>query len=502
MSTAQQNDPLAIYRIGKVGAPSAVQQPDPFEDDDESQQENKDPLNDYRIKPPETTDYTLKDVPRVTAGLAARGAETAGGAAGGFQKGLGIALDYALGVPAEYFSGKKLPKLRETLRDPHSILGKHRETVEELERSSLAPGERSEFTQLPTSQELKENITKPGSKALTGNENYLEPQNPAEKNAQEFTQDIVSLALPGSGVQSWTARLGLALSGQSAKELARQLDFSPSTQELAKMGALGIVSLAQIGNAPQFARQFFQQTKALMPRGVRMNATALQNNLNRIRQSDWFLGHTIPETRAAREMIDAIQQRINNGTISAREAMTLRENINRMAQSLGAFSVEGGHRGAHVARLNEVRDALIDGMEQTLGRAYPNWWHTYQDANAAFAITQRSSALGDYIANNYAKPVFSEAGKILFGNVLAKGAAGIAKLGIAGAGIASGAKIISLTNRMARSETLRNYYSRVIRAASNNDALALSEALQKFDEYALKEEKQQKATKPLLRRQK
>lgn len=488
---SMNTDPLASFRIGKQGIPSSFQTPDPF---DEEKSENS--LDEYRVKPIEDQEYTLKDIPRVIGGNIARSAETVAGLPGGYQKGFGSLLDFIIGIPAEKISGKKQPKLREFLRDPYSTLGKHREEVEELERGSLSPGESSVFTQYPTSEDIKENITKPASEFFTGEENALEPKNESERAGQEFTQTVTQLALPGSGVQSWMARIGLAGLGQTGKETAKVLGFDPSTQELAKLGVIGIASLAQIGNAPQFARQYFQQTKSAMPRGVRMNTSPLQQNLDRIRRTDWYRGHNIPETRAAREMIDAIQQRIQNGSMGIHDAMTLRENINRMAESLGAFSVEGGHRGAHVARLNEVRDALINGMEQTIGRQYPNWWNTYQDSNAVFGITQRSTALGNFIANNYAKPVFSEAGKILFGNALAKGSAGIAKLGIAGAGIASGAKAIQLTNRM-RSPTLRRYYENVLAAAAINDSLAMSEALRKFDDYALKEEKQEKSIRVL-----
>jgi hypothetical protein len=481
-----QNDPLALFRINKQGIPQTLTPPDPL------QMESDDPLNVYRIKKPEEKHaYNVKDFARVPAGLSARGIETLIGAPEETKRGFGGLLDLVIGGSTEYISGEKNPKLREFLRDPLSSLGEHRETAEELERKSLSPGESSIFTKMPTSEEVKEQFTKPLSKSLTGEENVLEPKSEPERFAQEFTQDLVRLAIPGSGVNSWLGRIGLSIGGNSAKEISKQLGFSPSTQELVKMGTLGILSLAQLGNAPQFARQHFQQTKAAMPRGVRINTTPLQTALNRIRRTDWFRGHNVPETRAAREMIQSIEERIQGGTIPIHDAMTLRENLNSMAESLGAFNVERGQRTAHVARLNEVRDALIQGMEQTVGRQYPQWWNQYQQANQAFGITQRSTALGNFIANNYARPIVSDAGKILFGNALAKGAAGVAKLGIATAGIASGAKAITLVNRM-RSPLLRRYYGQVLNCAARGDSIAMANALRKFDEESLKEEKKEK----------
>lgn len=487
------SDPLAIFRISKKGIPNTFTMPDIS-----SENPDEDPLDQYRIKPPEKKeDFKLKDIPKALGGLSARAGEEYLGAAGGFQKGFGSLLDLVIGAPTEYFTGEKHPKLRETLRDPFSALGENRGEIESLERSSLSPGDASSFSRFATSEDFRENITKPASKSILGDEEALEPKSEPERFAQEFTQDLARLSVPGSGVHSWMGRVGLSLAGNSVKEITKQLGFSPSSQELAKLGTLGIVSLAQIGNAPQFARQYFQQTKAMMPRGVRFNTQPLENALNQIRNSQWYRGHPTPSTRAAREMIDSIEARIQSGTLSVQDGMTLRENINELAHNLGAFSVEGTQRVAHVGRLNEVRDALIQGMENTIGRQYPNWWRQYQDANQAFAITQRSSALGNFIANNYARPIVSDAGKILFGNALAKGAAGVAKLGMAGVGITTGAKAIELTNRIAASPTLRRYYSRVVSDAARGDGLALSKSLQRFDEEALKEQKEEKARKVL-----
>jgi len=488
-----QSDPLAAFRIVKYGAKASTK-PEYF-----PEEELQNPLDQYRIKPPESSEkYNIRDIARIPSGLGARSAESIVGAPGDIQKGFGGLLDLIIGAPAEYVSGKDLSQFRQLLRDPHSALGKQREEVEQIERSQTPPGEISSFSRFPTSEDIRENITKPASQAIGGNENSLEPKSEPERFAQEFTQDLIRLALPGSGVKSWLGRLGLSLSSNTSKEVAKQLGFSPSTQELAKLGTLGIVSLAQIGNAPKFAGQLFQDTKSMMPNGVRFNSIPLQNALNTIKNTKWFRGHTTPSTRAAREMIGAIEQRIQNGTLGAQEAMTLRENINELAHNLGAFAVDRSGKTTHITHLNEVRDALIQGMEQTLGRQYPKWWNQYQTANQAYAITQKSNALGNFIANNYAKPITSEAGKVLFGNALAKGAAGIAKFGIAGAGIASGAKLITLTNRIAKSPTLRKYYKDVIIEAGRGNAIAMANALNKFDQEAIKEEKLAKARRPLL----
>lgn len=483
-------DPLAIYRIGKGQQFNSMKPPE--ESDGE-----EDPLNEYRIKPTENEAFSVKDIPRIQQGIAARSLEAGLGAPEETKRGVGTLLDMIVGGGTEYITGKKHPKLREFLKDPLSSLGKHRATIEEIERGSLSPGESSVFEKFPTSEEIRQDITKPASKAITGEENYLEPKNEAEKFAQEFSQDILRLSLPGSGAQSWAQRIGLSFAGNSAKEIANQLGYDPSTQELAKFGALGVLSLAQLGNAPRFAREFFNDTKSLMPRGVRFNTQPLQNELAKIKNSQWYKGHPTPSTKAAREMISSIEKRIKTGTLSVQDGMTLRENINELANNLGAFKVSGTSYGPHVANLNEVRSALIKGMEQTVGKQYPSWWKQYQDANTAFAITQRSGALGNFIAHNYAKPLLSDAGKVLFGNALAKGAAGVAQLGIAGASIATGAKAITLANRIYQSPTLRRYYADVVQQAARGNVAAMTSALEKFDEAALKEQKHEKARKVL-----
>ncbi len=470
-------DPLAIYRLGKQGTPSTFQAPDPFEEEEE-----EDPLAKYRTKPPEKENAITsfaKDIPRKQYGIAARVGETILGAPEDIRKGFGTLLDMTLGNASEYLTGKKQPELREFLKNPPvygALSGK-----------------------LPTSEDVKENVTKPLSKAITGDENILEPKSEPEKFVQEATKTLTQLSLPGGGASTWAQRTALAFAGETAKEATKYLGFDPSKQEIAKLATLGITSLAQIGNAPQFARQYFQQQRNAIPRGVRFNAQPMQQRLNQIRNSEWFRVGDPASTRAARALVDDVEGLVNNGTVGARDAMRMREVINEAAENLGAFAVDRRHRGAHAGHVNEVRDALIHGMEQTLGHQYPNWWGEYQNANAVFGITRRSSALGDFIASNYAKPLVSEAGKVLFGNAIAKGGAGVAKLALATGAIATGAKAIELTNRIMRSPTLRRYYQDVVAQAGRQDAAAMSKALSKFDEESAKEEKSTKARRVLSR---
>ena len=60
-----------------------------------------------------------------------------------------------------------------------------------------------------------------------------------------------------------------------------------------------------------------------MPRGVRFKSQMLENEIAKIKNSDWYKGHSTPSTQAAREMIEAIEKRIKNGTIGAHEAILL-----------------------------------------------------------------------------------------------------------------------------------------------------------------------------------
>lgn len=467
---ATQN-PLSIYRISKKGVSGSVNKKDAFDYDYEGEKNNEqinNPLEQYRINPPEKMQkYGLKDIFRVGGGLGARSLEIAAGTPGNIQNFAGFILDKVVGAPLEFVTGKEHPKIRHGLK--------------------------SAFKTLPSSEEIKESVTKSISEKILGNKEALEPKNEPERFAQEFTQDLVSLALPGSGVTSTLGKVGLALAGNSAKEVAKQYGFSPSTQEWIKFGTLGVISLANIGNAPKYASQLFEDVKSQMGRGVRFNTNSLKNEINKIKQSSWYKGHTTPSTAAAREMIDAIEKRIKNSTMSAQEAMQLRENINEMRGNLGAYKVEGTGKSSHVSKLNDVQNALITGMEQTLGQTHPSWWKQYQNANQAYAITKSSSAVGNFIANNYGKPILSDAGKILFGNAVAKGAAGVAKLGVAGAGIATGAKAISIVNRVWKSPVLRRYYKDVVNSSLRSDSLAMMNSLEKFDKESLKEQEQERA---------
>lgn len=481
-------DPLAIYRISNTGVPLSFSKPEEI-----SEQEEEDRLNKYRIKPPEKHEEGLNYITRPIS-YAARTAETIAGLPGEQQRGVGGLLELLVAPATEYVTGKKQPELRKFLKDPLSALGKHRELVEELEKESNAPGESSIFTQLPTSEEIKENITKPASDYITGKENILEPSK-FEKPVQESLQDFIRLSLPGNK-SSKMARLSISVGSNLSKELAGVLGYEPSTQEMIKMGTMGLFTLAGIGNAPKFAKEYFNQVSNAMPRGVFYKTGILDKELLKIKQQDWYRLSNAPSTKAARELIETIEKAITTkGTMSARDGMYLRKVINEYADNLGAFAVEKGGKSAHIAHVDEVRKALIKGMEETLGKQYPKWWKEYQNANQAFAMTQKSGKWAEFISNNYTKPLISDAGKILFANILPKTGAGILKLGTSGIAIASGAKGIQIAYRVAKSPTLRKYYGQVVKAAAKQDVAALAKALDKFDQESLEEEKKEKAIK-------
>jgi len=345
--------------------------------------------------------------------------------------------------------------------------------------------ERHKAKPLPSTKEFRE-----FTKGKTGK--YLEPKSEFTKGSQEILEDIGSaFSTPFMGF--WKSLL-LPVGGQAVKQVIKKSGGGEIAQEVGKQGFMLISSIGSLGNAPKVARDAMNQTERMIPQGVRFSAQPTEQALNRIKNSPWYRTGRTSNKSPAMDEIARIEQKIQNGTIDAHDAMQLRRDINEARKKLGAWFQpdKPPNKKQALKYLDEVDDALFRSMENYGSRVRPDWLKNYKSANEAFKITERSRVLSDFIAE-HAKPLQSQTAKILFHMGAASGGLSIPTVGaLAGTGLAA-TKAIQITNRMIRSPILRNHYLDVIKHAAAGNSAAMNKSLQKFDILSRKmEEKDQK----------
>lgn len=333
---------------------------------------------------------------------------------------------------------------------------------------------------LPSSEELHE-----FTKEKTGK--YLEPKEKLAKDTQEAVGTMGEIAsFPGS---VWS-KIMFPVVGQFMKSFVKGETGSESKGELAKMGTMMGLTIANIGNAPQFARRAYNEAINMIPQGTRISASPTIKAFQDLKNQSWFkTGRTVSKGPAMDE-ITRIENLIQNGTSDAHDLMQARRDINEARKRLGAFNYEPGIDKASARRhLDQVDDAVRSSLESYGKNQNPEWLKSYNRANQAYAVTQRSRQIQDVIQSNpLTKPLQSEAAKTLF-HVGGASAILHAPAVLAGAapiaGIAKGTQIL---NRMIKSPILRNYYTKVLIEAAANNIPEMHKALEKFDKEAKKME--------------
>ncbi len=320
---------------------------------------------------------------------------------------------------------------------------------------------------------------------------YLEPKSEFSKASQETAEDIGG-AFSTPFIGAWNAILG-PIGGQAVKQIIKKSGGSEAAQDIGKLGFMAVSSIANIGNAPKAASEALRQSENMISQGVRFSAQPTENALNKIKNSNWFkTGHT-PSKGPAMDEIARIEQRIQNGTIDAHEAMQLRRDINEARRQLGGFQLNKPvNRKQALRYLDEVDDALMQSMNNYGKNINPQWLKQYQLGNEAFRVTQRSQLISDLVAQ-HAKPLQSQTAKTLFHLGAASGALHLPTIGTIAAAAAATAKGVQLINRMIRSPVLRNHYQEVLSQASAGNIRAMQRSLEKFDIASKKmEEKEEK----------
>lgn len=339
---------------------------------------------------------------------------------------------------------------------------------------------------LPTAEKYRD-LTK----KLTGS--YLEPKSEMGKTSQEVVEDIGTMfSTPGLGF--WQKIL-LPIGGQSVKQAIKSVGGSEKAQDYGKLGFMLMSSIASVGNARKAAATAYNEAVEMVPKGLKFNASSIHRGIQNLKNQEWYKTGATPSKNPAIKEMDRIEKAIKNNVIDARETMQLRKDINEARKQLKGFNLErpADTRSA-LKYLDEVDDALLEGMKQYGTHVNPKWWNAYNLANQAYRITERSKLVSDFI-EKVSRPVQSKAAQALFhicGHAAA--ASGLVKAPMVAAGalpVIGAAQTVKIMNRMIKSPVLRNHYNEVLKQASLGNAAMMNKALEKFDKEALKQEKNQ-----------
>lgn len=343
-----------------------------------------------------------------------------------------------------------------------------------------------EVPMLPSSSKLRE-----FTKEKTGNK--FEPKHEFTKNSQEALTDIgAGLPFPGG----WGIKLLMPIMGQGVKATFKNQGSSEKNADIAKNVFMMGATIANIGNAPQMARNAYNEAVNMIPQTTRMATRRVENGLNTLRNQSWFRTGRTTAKGPAMDEITRIEDAIQHGSMNVHDAMQIRRDINEARRKLGSFLYEPGMDKASARQyLDRVDEVLREGLEDFGTKTNPQWLHAYERANQAYGVTRQSQVLQDYISSHaLTKPIQSQTAKALFNLGGAAAISHMPGVAIGAVPILGGAKGIQILNRMYRSPLLRNYYLEVLSAATAQNAGAMNRALTKFDKEAEKlERKNQKS---------
>lgn len=348
----------------------------------------------------------------------------------------------------------------------------------------------------PTSGEIKENITKPLSKAITGNENYLEPQNQIEKSIGETQQDIASMFLPGGNKTNLFTKIGVPIAANMAKEGLKFFGVSDDKAEKAKIGLMFAGAFASEKNATAFANNRIQQGKSLVPDNATTDAMYLIEKVNPL-VNKLKKGIQVPsKSKTFKGLDDLLNQVDQNGRINIQSLMQARDNINEWISEAKGFDVAPVVRDASVRNLNQLKSSIIDTIDNALQNRFPQAAELYSSGYQAASAVHQSQAVSNFIEKNFGRKVSSVAVKTLFPSLAAGGAVApkAALTGAVAIPIYDAGKVLY---QISKSPTLSKYYEGVLRASIEGNSQSMIRNMTKLDEEFKKEEDKQGKNKKM-----
>lgn len=339
-----------------------------------------------------------------------------------------------------------------------------------LEKFTRQPSPLPRTTPIPTSETIREELTKPIGEAIAPG--YLEPKGTAEEVADAFVSDLIPLLLPVKGKLPLGRALATAGIGSAVGLGTKQLGLSPQTQEKAKVGAMVATSLFGVPNVRKYMEKLYDIAEESIPANARVSTKNLVPNLDKISKS---IGKGIPTPSkdAVRRIVDDIKMKTAGGSIPVSDAWQIKKDLNELA--FAKTSPKG---------LEKMLPTLVNdfnGLLEQAGKSNPNFISALREADNIYQGINKASAFKKWVNNNINLDKLVHPTTAL---VLGEHPQGFIK----GALGAFGAK--GLYNRIEssfRSGSVAKYYAQAAKAAASQNIPAATRAIKRLDNALVKE---------------
>ena len=333
----------------------------------------------------------------------------------------------------------------------------------------------SEQKLLPRSEDLQR-----FSERATGG--FTTPQSELERFSDDVFKDIGTMLFPGAKAYNAARNIGIPIVGNLIKEGIKYSGTEEKNASYAKMGTMIALDLLSQrrgmgGGAKKYAGNLFKKAEELVPEGVKVDATQLQQNLSKL-ENNLKMGGKRPSTQKSLEKISEIQGEIKDGKIGVKELMAYRPSINEAISEYGGFDLKlnPAIKQKAIRNLQDVKKSAINAIEEWGAKESPEFLKLNRSANEAWAAYENSNKIAQFIekhAGKFASPVT----KSLFGlgtvgtgisGILAPTATSIA----GGAGLlgVSGYQTFKILSRIKNSKTLSKYYGDILSGAAKGNA--------------------------------
>lgn len=355
-----------------------------------------------------------------------------------------------------------------------SLLGKEPLTAEQKDniKEETRSGDWDLLAQLteslPTSTSLKENVTR----KYTGN--YLEPQNDFERFSDEVASDFASLLIPVKGKIPFARALGQSVLANAGGELSGAF-FGEDAKNYTKIGLLFASGLIgqKGGGVKKYINNLYDDMRSEIQPGATVSASSLEKQLNNIESSLMKGDPTAASKQPVFQKIKAIRNKISGGEIAVDELIELTKDTNEVIFS-GKDIVRKGNK------IYDVRESLQKSTQQ-YGSQNASFLDKWKDANQAYAATEASRKVGNWVKQNIKPKDYAYAAGALGLEGLAIGAP--AALGTVGAGaaLAGTAYTAEILKRISQSSALRTYYTNVINNALKQNKASFVRSMKQLD---------------------
>lgn len=305
----------------------------------------------------------------------------------------------------------------------------------------------------------------------------FEPQSPTEEKIGEAASDFAALFFPFPGAIKPSRAFFLSSGANAAKEVGDWLGFSPSTQELMKLGVYGVGAFIHPGATKNFYTKQYKEAAKLLPPDATMSSTKLLSALDEL-ETELRKGGVSSADKPALTQIENIRKEVQGAQVPIESLVTSKRKLGIERGNIYK-QLEGNKPGIKSAKRNIDRvAAALDENLNEYGKSNPEWGKHYKEANSAFAASERSKQAMSRLGKVLPKIAVANVGlSHLLGHLVAGSA-----LGVAGAAASVPSYLVGRTlNRIMRSPPLRREFFKLYESSLKGEVGAMEKSINFLD---------------------